>query len=49
VNTVSYAKEISGVDQVWALLTKLTDALGIAVSGWALALFGYVPNVVQTD
>jgi GPH family glycoside/pentoside/hexuronide:cation symporter len=34
---------------VWALLTKLTDALGIAVSGWALALFGYVPNVVQTD
>jgi GPH family glycoside/pentoside/hexuronide:cation symporter len=34
---------------VWALLTKLTDALGIAVSGWALDLFGYVPNVVQTD
>jgi GPH family glycoside/pentoside/hexuronide:cation symporter len=34
---------------VWALLTKLTDALGIAVSGWALDLFGYIPNVVQTD
>ncbi len=34
---------------VWALLTKLTDALGIAVSGWVLGLFGYVPNVVQTD
>ena len=34
---------------VWALLTKLTDALGIAVSGWALKWFGYVPNVVQTD
>lgn len=34
---------------VWALLTKLTDALGIAISGWALVLFGYVPNVVQTD
>jgi GPH family glycoside/pentoside/hexuronide:cation symporter len=34
---------------VWALLTKLTAALGIAVSGWALGLFGYVPNVVQTD
>lgn len=34
---------------VWALLTKLTDALGIAVSGWALNLFGYVPNVMQTD
>ena len=34
---------------VWALLTKLTDALGIAVSGWALDWFGYIPNVVQTD
>ena len=34
---------------VWALLTKLTDALGLAVGGWALALFGYVPNMVQTD
>jgi GPH family glycoside/pentoside/hexuronide:cation symporter len=34
---------------VWALLTKFTAALGIAVSGWALDLFGYVPNVAQTD
>jgi GPH family glycoside/pentoside/hexuronide:cation symporter len=34
---------------VWALVTKFTDALGIAVSGWALSLFGYVPNVVQTE
>jgi GPH family glycoside/pentoside/hexuronide:cation symporter len=34
---------------VWALLTKFTAALGIAVSGWALDLFGYIPNVVQTD
>jgi GPH family glycoside/pentoside/hexuronide:cation symporter len=34
---------------VWALLTKLTAALGIAVSGWALDLFGYVPNVAQTE
>jgi GPH family glycoside/pentoside/hexuronide:cation symporter len=34
---------------VWAFLTKFTSALGIAVSGWALDLFGYVPNVVQTD
>lgn len=33
---------------VWALLTKLTDALGIATSGWALNLFGYIPNVEQT-
>jgi GPH family glycoside/pentoside/hexuronide:cation symporter len=34
---------------VWALLTKLTDALGVAVGGWALSGFGYVPNIVQTD
>jgi GPH family glycoside/pentoside/hexuronide:cation symporter len=34
---------------VWAFLTKFTGALGIAVSGWVLDLFGYVPNVVQTD
>jgi GPH family glycoside/pentoside/hexuronide:cation symporter len=33
---------------LWAFLTKFTSALGIAVSGWALGLFGYVPNVVQT-
>jgi GPH family glycoside/pentoside/hexuronide:cation symporter len=34
---------------VWAFLTKFTNALGIAVSGWALKLFGYVPNVAQTE
>jgi len=34
---------------VWAFIIKLADALGIAISGWALALFGYVPNVMQTD
>jgi GPH family glycoside/pentoside/hexuronide:cation symporter len=33
---------------LWAFLTKFTSALGVAVSGWALALFGYVPNVEQT-
>jgi GPH family glycoside/pentoside/hexuronide:cation symporter len=34
---------------VWAFLTKFTGALGIAVGGWALELFGYVPNVMQTE
>ena len=34
---------------VWAFLSKFTNALGIAVSGWALKLFGYVPNVAQTE
>lgn len=34
---------------VWALLNKLTNALGVAVSGWSLDLFGYVPGVAQTD
>ena len=33
---------------VWAFLSKFTGALGIAVCGWALDLFGYVPNVEQT-
>jgi GPH family glycoside/pentoside/hexuronide:cation symporter len=33
---------------LWAFLTKFTGALGVAVSGWALSLYGYVPNVEQT-
>jgi GPH family glycoside/pentoside/hexuronide:cation symporter len=33
---------------VWGLATKISEALGIAASGWALALFGYVPNVEQS-
>lgn len=34
---------------VWAFLTKFTGALGVAVGGWALSLFGYVPDVMQTE
>lgn len=30
-------------------LTKFSTALGVAVPGWALAWFGYVPNAVQTE
>jgi GPH family glycoside/pentoside/hexuronide:cation symporter len=33
---------------VWAFLGKLTNALGIAVTGWALKLSGYVANAEQT-
>jgi GPH family glycoside/pentoside/hexuronide:cation symporter len=33
---------------VWGLATKLSDALGIAVSGWVLQLYGYLPNVAQS-
>jgi len=33
---------------LWAFLSKFTGAFGVAVSGWALDLFGYVPNVEQT-
>ena len=33
---------------LWAFLSKFTGALGVAVSGWSLGLFGYVPNVEQT-
>lgn len=34
---------------LWAFLSKFTGALGIAVSGWALGLFGYIPNMEQTS
>jgi GPH family glycoside/pentoside/hexuronide:cation symporter len=33
---------------MWAFCAKLADALGIAVSGWSLSLFGYVPDVAQS-
>jgi len=32
-----------------SFLGKLTGALGIAASGWALKLYGYMPNVAQTE
>jgi len=34
---------------LWAFLSKFTGALGVAVCGWALQLYGYVPNVAQTE
>ena len=34
---------------VWGLVTKFSEALGIAGSGWLLAFYGYVPNVAQTE
>ncbi len=34
---------------VWAFAGKFAGALGIAMSGWALDLFGYVEGVAQTD
>jgi GPH family glycoside/pentoside/hexuronide:cation symporter len=33
---------------MWAFCAKLADALGIAISGWSLSLFGYVPDVAQS-
>lgn len=33
---------------VWGFLTKVTESLGLAITGWALQLSGYVPNVPQT-
>jgi GPH family glycoside/pentoside/hexuronide:cation symporter len=32
---------------VWGLATKISEAVGIAASGWVLQLFGYAPNVAQ--
>ncbi len=34
---------------VWGLAVKISEALGITVSGWALQLYGYVPNVAQSE
>ena len=34
---------------MWNFITKFTNAFGIAVAGWSLALFGYVANVEQTS
>jgi GPH family glycoside/pentoside/hexuronide:cation symporter len=34
---------------LWAFLSKFTGALGVAVAGWALAWFNYVPNAEQTS
>jgi GPH family glycoside/pentoside/hexuronide:cation symporter len=34
---------------VWGLAVKISEALGIAASGWALQLYGYVPNVAQSE
>jgi GPH family glycoside/pentoside/hexuronide:cation symporter len=33
---------------VWGLAVKISEALGIVVSGWVLQLFGYMPNVEQS-
>jgi glycoside/pentoside/hexuronide:cation symporter, GPH family len=33
---------------VWGLTLKLSEALGLAASGWILQLYGYRPNVEQT-
>jgi GPH family glycoside/pentoside/hexuronide:cation symporter len=33
---------------VWGLAVKVSEALGITVSGWVLQIFGYAPNVEQT-
>ena len=32
---------------VWGFTSKLTGALGVALTGWVLQLSGYVPNVEQ--
>jgi glycoside/pentoside/hexuronide:cation symporter, GPH family len=53
-DVVEYDEQMTGERRegiyygLWAFLTKFTSALGVAVSGWALDLFGYVPNVEQT-
>ena len=53
-DVVEYDEKLTGERRegiyygLWAFVTKFTSALGVGVSGWALKLFGYVPNVEQT-
>jgi GPH family glycoside/pentoside/hexuronide:cation symporter len=53
-DVVEYDEKLTGERRegiyygLWAFLSKFTGALGVAVSGWALKLYGYVPNVEQT-
>jgi GPH family glycoside/pentoside/hexuronide:cation symporter len=53
-DTVEYDEKMTGERRegiyygLWAFLTKFTSALGVAVAGWSLSLFGYVPNIEQT-
>jgi GPH family glycoside/pentoside/hexuronide:cation symporter len=53
-DVVEYDEKLTGERRegiyygLWAFLSKFTGALGVAVSGWALKLFGYVPNAEQT-
>jgi len=54
-DVIEYDEKVTGERRegiyygLWAFLGKLTGALGIAVCGWALELYDYVPNVAQTD
>ena len=33
---------------VWGFTFKLTNALAVAIAGWVLQLFGYIPNAAQS-
>lgn len=34
---------------VWGLAVKISEALGIAATGWVLQLYDYAPNVAQSE
>lgn len=34
---------------VWGFTSKLTNALAVAIAGWVLEIFRYVPNAAQSD
>jgi len=53
-DVVEYDRLISGQQRsgifygLWGLLYKISEGLGLVVTGWVLQLYGYVPNVNQT-
>lgn len=54
-DVIEYDEQMSGERRegiyygISNFLTKFAIALGVAVPGWALGWFGYVPNAVQTE
>jgi GPH family glycoside/pentoside/hexuronide:cation symporter len=53
-DVVEYDRLISGQQRsgifygLWGLLYKISEGLGIVITGWVLQLYGYVPNAEQT-
>jgi len=54
-DVIEYDEKVTGERRegiyygVWAFMVKITAALGVAVIGWSLDYFGYVPSQLQSE